>query len=67
MGSQKRAQPSGWEEILKNQPQKQGKSGKMGRKRANWEENGKLARSFPMRKGRAGSGPVSDYHRVTYE
>ena len=27
----------GWEEMLKNQPQKQGKSGKMGRKRENCE------------------------------
>ena len=44
-------------EIWKNQPQKQGKSGKMGRKRANWEENGKLAGSLPLRKERAGYGP----------
>ena len=26
-----------------NQPQKQGKSGKLGRKRDNWEENGSLS------------------------
>ena len=42
---------------MTNQPQKQGKSGKMGRKRANWEENGKLAGSLPLRTGRAGYGP----------
>ena len=30
----------------------------MGRKRANLEENGKLAESLPLRKGRAGYGPV---------
>ena len=29
----------------------------MGRKRANWDENGKRARSLPLRKGRAGYGP----------
>ena len=29
----------------------------MGRKRANWEENGKLAGSLPLRTGRAGYGP----------
>ena len=38
------AAPSpGWEEILTNQPQKHGKSGKMGRKREKLEENVKLA------------------------
>ena len=35
------------EEFLENQPQKQAKSGKMGRKRGKWEENGKLAGSLP--------------------
>ena len=30
----------------------------MGRKRDNWEENGKLAGSLPLRTGRAGYGPV---------
>ena len=49
--------PPGWEEFWENQTQKQGKSGKMGRKRGNWEENGKLARSLPLRTGRAGYGP----------
>ena len=29
----------------------------MGRKRENWEENGKLAGSLPLRTGRAGYGP----------
>ena len=29
----------------------------MGRKRENWEENGKVAGSLPLRTGRAGYGP----------
>ena len=44
---------------LGNQPPKQGKLGKMGRKRECWEENGKLARSLPLRTGRAGYGPAN--------
>ena len=39
--------PPGWEEVWKNQPQKQGKSGKMGRKSGKlgrkWEACGELA------------------------
>ena len=50
---QGRSQRGAGAEIWKNQPQKQGKSGKMGRKRENWEENGKLAGSLPLRTGRA--------------
>ena len=36
---------------------KTGKIRKMGRKRENWEENGKLAGSLPQRAGRVGYGP----------
>ena len=47
-----------------NQPHKQGKSGKMGRKRENCEGNGKLVRSLPLRIERAGYGPGQNYINI---
>ena len=38
---------------------KTGEIRKMGRKWEHWEENGKLARSLPLRTGRAGYGPAN--------
>ena len=56
-GRSQRGGGAGGRVILTNQPQKQGKLGKMGRKREHLEENVKLAGSLPLRTGRAGYGP----------
>ena len=44
---------------LEKSATKTGKIRKNGKKRENWEENGKLAGSLPLRTGRAGYDPAN--------